>query len=415
MDSFSLWAIVVAVLYVLGILSSINAVMETRTSQGAIAWVLFLTLFPYLSLPIYWVFGRNKFKGYTEVKNSSDLMVQQKIEEIASKIKPFRNKASEGSSTDTAVEGLSLFPYLGSNSVELLVDGDATFGSILEGIDAAKMYICFQFYILRDDELGTKVQEHLIDKAKKGVSVYVLFDEIGSYGLSTVYKDRFKEAGIAVHTFNTRKGKGNRFQVNFRNHRKVVVVDGKTAWVGGHNVGDEYLGKDPKFGHWRDTHVKIEGPSALATQLAFLEDWYWATGTELDSVSWDPVPTKEDDKRVLIVPSGPVDDLETASLMFHHAINEAKERIWIATPYFVPDDAIVAALQLAALRGVDVRILTPDKSDNHLVYLSSYSYFEDVGKKIMYLCETRPLTTQSPLWYEVIYMYSGSLYYNGLY
>jgi len=205
MDTFSLWAIVIAVLYLLGILSAINAVMETRTSQGAIAWVLFLILFPYLSLPVYWVFGRNKFKGYTEVKNSSDLMVQKKIEEIASKIKPFRNKTPERIGTDTAVETLSLFPYLDSNSVDLLVDGDATFDSILEGIGAAKRYICFQFYILRDDALGLRVQEHLIAKAKEGVSVYVLFDEVGSYGLSAAYQNRFRDTGIAVHPFTQMK------------------------------------------------------------------------------------------------------------------------------------------------------------------------------------------------------------------
>ncbi|SFZ98203.1 Cardiolipin synthetase [hydrothermal vent metagenome] len=380
MDSFSIWAIVIAVLYVLGILSAINAVMETRTSQGAIAWVLFLILFPYLSLPIYWIFGRNKFKGYMEVKNSSDLMVQKKIREIASKIKPYRREEWEHSGIGKATEQLSLFPYLNGNSVELLVDGEDTFESIIEGLDAAKTYICFQFYILKDDALGLKMQEHLIAKAKEGVSVYVLFDEMGSFSLSASYKNRFKEAGVKVYAFNTRKGKGNYFQINFRNHRKVVVVDGKTAWIGGHNIGDEYLGKDPKVGNWRDTHVKIEGPSALAAQLSFVEDWYWATGSELRGISWDPETRENENKEVMVVPSGPADALETASLMFHHAINEAKERIWIATPYFVPDDAILAALQLAALRGVDVRILTPDKSDNMLVNLASYSYVEDVGK-----------------------------------
>ena len=380
MDSFSIWAIIIAVLHVLGILAAINAVMETRTSQGAIAWVLFLILFPYLSLPIYWILGRNKFKGYTEVKHSSDLQVQKKLEELEHKIKPYRIKKENISRADAAAEKLAVFPYLGGNSVELLVDGDDTFKSIIEGIDAAQSYICFQFYIIKDDELGQLVQEHLIAKAKEGVSVYVLFDEIGSYGLSTSYKNKFREVGVEVSAFNTRKGKGNRFQINFRNHRKVVVVDGKVAWTGGHNVGDEYLGKDPKFGHWRDTHVKIEGPTALAAQLSFIEDWYWATENELANISWDPIPSQKDNKSALIVPSSPADSLETASLMFHHAINTAKERIWIASPYFVPDDAIVAALQLAGLRGVDIRILIPDKSDHLLVYLAAFTYFEDVAQ-----------------------------------
>ena len=138
------------------------------------------------------------------------------------------------------------------------------------------------------------------------------------------------------------------------------------AWVGGHNVGDEYLGRDPKFGHWRDTHVRIEGPAALGAQLSFVEDWYWATErsarARLDAACRRPTATSA----VLILPTGPADELETANLMFVHAINTATERIWIASPYFVPDDAVVTALQLAGLRGVDVRILIPDRPD-HLV------------------------------------------------
>jgi len=155
-----------------------------------------------------------------------------------------------------------------------------------------------------------------------------------------------------------------------------VVVDGKVAWVGGHNVGDEYLGRDPEFGHWRDTHMRIEGPAVLSVQLSFAEDWYWATGKRLD-LSWVPVASEDGDVPVLIVPTGPADGLESANLMFVHAINSATERIWIASPYFVPDRPIITALQLAALRGVDVRILIPDKADHLAVYLAAYSYLEE--------------------------------------
>jgi cardiolipin synthase len=157
-----------------------------------------------------------------------------------------------------------------------------------------------------------------------------------------------------------------------------MVVDGRVAWIGGHNVGDEYLGRDPEFGHWRDTHVRIEGPAVLAAQLSFAEDWYWATDRQLD-VNWNPVPSHEGDLPVLIVPSGPADELETASLMFVHAINSATERIWIASPYFVPDEPVVSALQLAGLRGVDVRILIPNKADHLGVYLAAFSYLDEAG------------------------------------
>jgi cardiolipin synthase len=270
-------------------------------------------------------------------------------------------------------------PSLSGNAATLLVDGDATFESILKGIDEAEDYILFQFFIVHDDELGREVKSHLIKKANEGVRVYFLYDEVGSHDLPRRFKDELRAAGVEVFDFHTRKGPRNRFQINFRNHRKVVVVDGRVTWIGGANVGDEYLGKDPKFGHWRDTHVRIEGPAALAAQLSFVEDWHWATGATLE-LNWMPKPEPDGNVAVLIVPTGPADELETAALMFVHAINTAKERIWIASPYFVPDEAILAALQLAGLRGVDVRILIPDKPDHLLVYLAAFSYIEEASR-----------------------------------
>ena len=271
---------------------------------------------------------------------------------------------------------LAGLPFLRGNSVELLVDGDATFASILEGIDAAEKYVLFQFFIVHDDEIGREVKQHLIDRARAGVRVYFLYDEVGSHDLPRAYKDELRAAGVEVYDFHTRKGPRNRFQINFRNHRKVVVVDGKVAWIGGHNVGDEYLGRDPKFGHWRDTHVRIEGPAALGAQVSFAEDWYWATERWLD-LAWTPAPSSGGDIPILILPSGPADEFETANLMFVHAINSASKRIWIASPYFVPDRPVITALQLAGLRGVNVRILIPDKPDHLSVYLAAFSYLDE--------------------------------------
>ena len=188
-----------------------------------------------------------------------------------------------------------------------------------------------------------------------------------------------RSAGIEVYNFHTRKGPSNRFQINFRNHRKIVVVDGHTAWVGGHNVGDEYLGLSPKFGKWRDTHVRIVGPAVKAVQLVFLEDYHWASDKNIE-LDWNPEPGGKGDNEVLIVPSGPADSLDTAALMYAHAIHTAQERVWIASPYFVPDEAVMTALQLAGLRGVDVRILIPVKPDFMLVYLAAFSYFPDAKK-----------------------------------
>ena len=371
--------IIVPLFHIAGILSSINAIMTARTSQGAIAWAVSLNTFPYIAVPAYWVLGRNRFQGYTAARQSTDVEIHEGLKDIFDELKPYIVSKSEMSLLANTVEKLTDIPYLNGNDVKLLIDGDATFESIIAGIDTAKEYILFQFFIIHDDELGRKIKDHLIARAEDGVKVYVLYDEVGSHDLSESYQDDLRAAGVQIHPFNTRKGSGNRFQLNFRNHRKIVIVDGKTAWIGGHNVGDEYLGLDPKFGHWRDTHIRVEGPAAVALQISFVQDWFWTTDKQKLNLTWKPTPSARGNVKVNMLPSSPADELETATLMFLHAINTAKERLWITSPYFVPDDAIISALQLAGLRGVDVRILIPDKGDHLLVYLAAYTYFEEAS------------------------------------
>ena len=368
---------VVIVFHVLGLVSSVHAIMSTRTEQGAIAWAVSLYTFPYVAVPAYWVLGRSRFQGYVSARRGQLEQVAGIQASAVEAVQRFQLPDEQLTPALQAAERLAGLPMLRGNAVELLVDGDATFSSILAGIDAAERYILFQFFIVHDDEIGREVKAHLIARAKAGVRVSFLYDEVGSHDLPAAYLDELRAAGIEAYDFHTRKGPRNRFQINFRNHRKVVVVDGRVAWVGGHNVGDEYLGRDPEFGHWRDTNVRIEGPGALGAQLSFAEDWHWATG-ETIALDWAPVPASSADVPVLIVPSGPADELETANLMFVHAIHSAQQRIWIASPYFVPDRPVITALQLAALRGVDVRILIPEKADHLATWLAAYSYMPEI-------------------------------------
>ncbi len=370
---------VVIVAHILGFVSSIDAVWNTRTSQGAIAWAVVLNTFPYVAVPAYWVLGRSRFQGYVTARQGEDSEIRHVALDAKELVEPYVSSEAEAGyveATRAAVQ-LAKIPVLRGNEVELLIDGEATFTNILEGIDRAEDYILFQFFIVKHDDLGTEVKDRLLAKARQGVRVYFLYDEVGSKDLSKQYKEELRAAGAEVYEFHTQKGSGNRFQLNFRNHRKIVLVDGRETWIGGHNVGDEYMGRDPKFGNWRDTHVRIQGPAALGAQLSFVEDWYWATGEVLD-LNWTPEPSPSGDARVLITPTGPADELETAALMFIHTINSARERLWIASPYFVPDEGVMYALTLAALRGVDVRILIPDMPDHLAVYLAAYSYFDEV-------------------------------------
>ena len=366
------------VVYGLGALSCIHAIMTARTEQGTIAWAVALIAFPYVAVPAYWVLGRSRFHGYVTARRDNLEEVAGVTKEAVAAVAPFTVPEAQLDPAALAAQHLAGIPALRGNTVELLVNGDATFQSIFEGIDSAREYVLVEFYIVHDDRIGRDFKAHLIERARAGVRVRFLYDEIGSHDLPRAYLDELRAAGIEVHEFHTRKGPRNRFQLNFRNHRKIVVVDGRVAWLGGHNVGDEYLSRDPKIGQWRDTHVRIEGPAALGAQLAFADDWHWAAGGRLD-IRWDPVPSKAGNVPVLIVPSSPADTLETANLMYIHTINSARERIWIATPYFVPDKPVTDALQLAGLRGVDVRVLIPDKPDNPLVGLAAYAYLDDAS------------------------------------
>lgn len=372
----SIITIVVPLGEILGIIAAVHAIMNVRTSQGAIAWAISLVTFPWLALILYAIFGRNKFKGYVLLRSSRDEAIHHVSEDIIRKATENRLIREGISESETALTRLADLPITRYNKSQLLVDGDETFRAIFEGIDSAKDYILVQFFIVKDDGLGRELQSRLIQKARENIRIYFLYDEIGCHKLPRRYIQEMENEGIVISAFHTTKGKTNRFQLNFRNHRKIVVIDGKTAYVGGHNVGDEYVSKNPKFGAWRDTHVKVEGPIVKAIQFCFIEDWYWAK-TSIPDLNWEFRKAENGSEETLMIASGPADALDTCGLMFVQAINAARERIWIASPYFVPDQQILSALKLAALRGVDVRILLPQKPDHLTVYLASFSYYQD--------------------------------------
>lgn len=366
--------------HLLGLLTSIDAVLNVRTAQGAIGWTVSLNTFPYIAVPAYWIFGRSNFEGYVVLRKKTEAELSDKERKLAEDLLAMRPHTSEVPAPATLLERLAKMPATQGNHVELLIDGEATFRSIFESIAQAREYVLVQFYIIRDDELGRRLKDALIERSKAGVPCYLVYDEIGSHGLTDSYLADLKSAGVETHPFNTRKGDDNRFQLNFRNHRKVVVVDGHTAFVGGHNVGDEYLGKHPEMGAWRDTHVKVQGPVVQCVQIAWVEDWKWATGS-IPNLNWIPKPAPGGENGLAFcLPSGPADEFETCTLFFLHAIQSAKKRVWIASPYFVPDEQFTSALQLAALRGVDVRILLPEKADSNMVQLSSYTYLPKLDK-----------------------------------
>ncbi len=363
---------------IFGIVTAAHAVMGVRTAQGAIAWALSLIMFPYVALPLYWLLSQNKFQGYVDARRAGNLDIHSIIQEADRRTREQGLFLKDTTPTQRVFEVLAKMAFTHSNLVELLIDGEDAFGEIFRRIDAAREYVLIQFFIVRDDRLGRELKERLIRKAREGVRVLFLYDEVGSRSVrrSRSFQRDLLEAGVAIRPFGSNRRWRNPFQINFRNHRKIVVVDGRVAYVGGLNVGDEYIGRDPYFGPWRDTHVRLEGPAVHAVQLAFLEDWYWAA-QETPALDWTPRPVSPEGQNVLVLPTGPADELETCGLFFVQMINAAQQRLWIASPYFVPDPQVICALQLASLRGVDVRIMLPQRADHLLVYLSSFSYLEE--------------------------------------
>jgi len=370
-------AVVVVVVYVTAIFSAIEAVMTVRTAQGAIAWSISLLTLPYIALPLYLIFGRNRFDGYLEQRSEIEAQTEALSEETLEAIGRHTRYGDAAFPIYGSLARLARLPATGGNNVELLINGQDTFASIMQGLESAQNYILFQFYIIRDDNLGARIGEVLSRKARAGVRVFLLYDEIGCprFRRTELYR-RMQRAGVQSAAFNTTQGRRNRLQLNFRNHRKIVVVDGRTAWLGGHNVGDEYLGLGRR-GAWRDTHLRLRGPAVMSTELAFATDWRWATRRPVD-VNWEFHDARAGDCNVLIFPSDPASEFEEAGLMYHEVIISARERIWIASPYFVPDRGIVSALQLAALRGVDVRVMIPDRPDGPVVGMANWAFTREL-------------------------------------
>jgi cardiolipin synthase len=364
------WAI--GLFYFAALACAVREVMNSRTSQGSIAWIMSLLLLPFPTVLLYLVFGMKAFDGYAELQTQTHVGRRSR----AGRTAELAIMDGETSAEWPVLTRVSEMPFLSGNEASLLIDGDATFRSIFGGISRAESYILIQFYIVRDDALGRALSDHLIDRAKAGVSVRLLYDDIGSTGLPRAFVKKLRKAGVHVSTFNQRHRFLRLFgptRINYRTHRKIVVVDGTDAWVGGHNVGVEYLGQDPRFGRWRDTHVHVRGPAALASALVFREDWHWATGEILPTTLPKDIPMPGE-QAVLTMPTGPADRLEECAIAFTDVIAQARKRLWIVSPYFVPDLDTRTALYGAALRGVDVRILLPHKPDHIMVWLASNAH-----------------------------------------
>ena len=264
------------------------------------------------------------------------------------------------------------------NRIRVLNNGTVTFDEIKAALRGARSSIHLEYYIIEDDPLGREIAEILIGKAREGVEVRLIYDDVGSWGLSRRYIRHLRNAGVEVQCFMRVVFPWLTSKVNYRNHRKILVVDGHIGFTGGINIAQRYL-TGTKMGPWRDTHLKLEGEAVRMLQIVFMTDWYFVSKQQLtDHAKYLPPTTVRDECLVQIATSGPDSDWASIMQAFFAAITRAQHHIYISSPYFTPNEAVLTAIKVAALSGIDVRIMIPSRSDSKIVYWASRSYIGEL-------------------------------------
>ncbi len=373
-------ASLLAMLHTVILLTVIPVVLiKKRDPTVAVAWSLVVLLTPLLGALLFWVFGYNYVQRRV-VKKKSHRTTFRAVHP------PRRREATRGAGQleqdphqlAQIAQMVDAFPISHGNRVTLYHDTEAAYTAMLEAIKAAEHHVHLQFYIFRADATGQQLIELLTQKAKEGVEVRLLYDALGSLFFSWRLQGRLKAAGGQIDTFLPVNPFRSWIQVNLRNHRKIVVVDGRVGFTGGMNIGDEYLGKSRRFGYWRDAMLKLEGPAVVGLQRIFVEDWHFASGQDVDEELYFPEIRPQGEHVVQVVESGPDQEPNAIREIYFAAILSAKKRLWIASPYFVPDSGLLDALRLVRMRGVDVRFLGLLKPDHLSTYYAGRYYWADL-------------------------------------
>jgi len=368
-----------------------------KNSTSAVAWCLLIIFLPLLGPLFFLLFGYQHVNRPLKRKRQHMRRFQrrQAVSRVASApgaTKPFEfaQEAADTVPEPAALSTLRLhdlgklaqrfgaFPLTSGNRIALYHEGQPAFAAILEAIRSARSHIHVETFILQPDETGRLLLTALAEKARQGVEVRLLYDAMGSRHLSRRLLRPLLEAGGKCSVFLPLNPFRRRIQINMRNHRKIVVVDGRTAFTGGLNVGDEYLSKNESFGFWRDTHLRLEGPAAAGLQRVFIEDWDFASGENLQDLSYFPPPDADGSSLVQVIDSGPDRELKGIREIYFAAILRARKSLWIASPYFVPDAGLLDALCLAGYLGVDVRLLGLYQPDKWIPYFAARYYWSDV-------------------------------------
>ncbi len=374
-------------LYVINIVFSLLIIFFQRRNPTTVwAWLLLLYFIPVLGFALYLILGQNfrreRMFKMKEIEGEIKYAVRRQEESI------YRKKLRLRDPELDRFKRLILYNLneaeavlTDNNDIRIFTDGREKFQTLLSEMDHARNYIHVQYYIIKNDELWKEIEEVLLRKARQGVEIRVLFDSMGCRGMRRSDWARLEKAGIKVAEFFPAWLGKLQLRVNYRNHRKIVVIDGRIGFVGGFNVGREYIGKDKKFGYWRDTHVCIEGSAVTSLAMRFVLDWNYAARENLfleDRLFELPAYVRNGRDPVQIISSGPDSKSQEIRNNYLRLIHMARKNIYIQTPYFIPDDDIRDALEIAAKSGIDVRIMIPCKPDHPFVYWATYSYLGEM-------------------------------------
>ncbi len=378
----------ISMLMVIGVM-----IMENRNPVKSLSWILVLLLLPGLGIVLYVFFGQNFRKE--KIINRKGLKNHEYISNIAhAQTKALNEKEWQEDDVLKETERIiqlqlnnseSVITY--GNKVSLLNNGDQKFDCLIEELKKAKHFIHLQYYIFSQDTIGNTIKDILIQKVKEGVEVRMIVDDVGSWELKSNYFRELRSKGIEIYSFLEVRFPIFTSKVNYRNHRKIVVIDGQVGFLGGINVADRYIYGGPKYGIWRDTHIKVEGDAVNSLQYIFSLDWYFVSQKELADTKYFPTKKPVGDKLVQVTPSGPDTDWPSIMMGFFKIFTTAKNYVYLATPYLMPNESVLMALKTAAMSGVDVRILIPEKSDAYITNLSTMSYLKEMmlsGVKIYF-------------------------------
>jgi cardiolipin synthase len=381
----------------LAALALIPLVLVRRKEPSAtVAWILTLVFLPALGAVLFLLFGRDRVRLPAKRKRELDAVVRAQVAASSGDPNARPVEVPLGSPLEQALfrigGALTHQRATSGNAVEVLVDGNRTYEAIGAAIDAARHHVHAQYYLIRNDATGTWFRERLAAAAKRGVVVRLLLDGYGCFALGAAWRRSLRRSGAKVGEFLPMRSVLLQ-PVNLRNHRKIVVVDGRVAFTGGYNVGDEYRGQMRGLGNWRDVHLRVEGPAAGDLQRVFFQDWAFATNEKIAPAGYFPDfegGSPAGAATIAIVTSGPDTRTEAIHRLFFGAIVGAEREVLVTTPYFVPTESLMVAMELAALRGVDLNLLLPGRSNHLVTFHAGRSFYDPLLEAGVRLLEYQP-------------------------